>query len=180
MNEFEKSIQPDLDRVGAIIELYYPECKVKRFRDNILMKKDAFNWIAFNFNNGAGEIAGTASPEIVGIMSLFVQRDLDWLEEVYANVCAQYYSTNPYDSVIESFRKRHGKVYKFGVTIRSLLVLGGIFALFFILIYLLGGFKSFYTGSNMSRTSWNVMAIASFLCAILFFWLSRLKIKVDY
>lgn len=179
MNEFEQSIQHDLDRVGAIIELYYPECKVKRYRDNLIMKKDAFNWIRFHFDNGSGEIGGTASPEIGGIMSLFVQRDMDWLEDAYANVCVQYYSTNPYEAEIVSFRRRYGKVCYFGETMRTLFGIGGIFALCFTLIYLIGWFKSFHPGSSTSSMpcSW---AIASVMVAVLFFWLSCLNIKVDY
>lgn len=52
MKESLKSIQPDLDRLGAIAKLYYPECKIVRLRDRIILEKNAFISVQFIMEEG--------------------------------------------------------------------------------------------------------------------------------
>lgn len=175
-------IQRSLDRVGGIVMRLYPDCKIQRYDDRLIVKR---NWASkLNLNFDGGDLnCDIVEVRTVGIIMALIANAVmkkQWIQDASCRIYEEYNSDKPFDAEIARFKAKYGSYYASSLQARGGFWFGFIFSCFFLFIGVVGLVGDMVKPDAAVTSKMLIWCLVSATLAFLFRYLWRRKKKVIY
>lgn len=180
MNDCDVELQPCLDRVGGIVMRLYPDCKIQRYNDRLIVKR---NWASkLNLNFDGGDLnCDIVEVRTVGVIMVAIANAMlkkQWIQDASRKIYEEYYSDKTYEADTAGFKAKYGSYYASSLQARGGFWSGFIFSCFFLFIGVVGLVGDMVKPDTTGSSPMPVWCLVSGASAILFWFLWRRKKKV--
>lgn len=182
MSDFDVELQPCLDRVGGIVMRLYPDCKIQRYDDCLIVKK---NWVSkLNLNFDLGDLScEVVTVRTMGIIMYTIARCMSkekWIQEASCKIYEEYYSDRPFKAETAGFKAKYGSYYASSLQARGGFWSGFIFSCFFLFVGVVGLVGDIVKPDATGASPMPAWCIVSGASALMFLYLWRRKKRVIY
>ncbi|MDE6345612.1 MAG: hypothetical protein K2L55_02970 [Muribaculaceae bacterium] len=182
MNDCDVELQPCLDRIGGIVMRLYPDCKIQRYDDCLIVKK---NWVSkLNLNFVLGDLScDVVTVSTMGVIMYSIAKAMfkgKWIQEASCRIYEEYYSDKPFETDTARFKAKYGSYYASSSKARAGYWGGFLFACFFLFAGVVGLVGDTVKNRTPESSSMLVWCLVSGTFALLFWYLWRRKKRVIY
>lgn len=180
MNDCDVELQPCLDRVGGIVMRLYPDCKIQRYDDRLIVKR---NWASkLNLNFDGGDLnCDIVEVRTLGVIMAAIANAMlkkQWIQDASCRIYEEYNSDKPFEADTAGFKAKYGSYYASSLQARGGFWSGFIFSCFFLFIGVVGLVGDMVKPDTTGSSPMPVWCLVSGASAILFWFLWRRKKKV--
>ncbi len=182
MNDCDVELQPCLDRVGGIVMRLYPDCKIQRYDDRLIVKR---NWASkLNLNFDGGDLnCDIVEVRTLGVIMAAIANAMlkkQWIQDASRKIYEEYYSDKTNEADTARFKAKYNLYYASSLQARGGFWSGFIFSCFFLFIGVVGLVGDMVKPDAAMTSKMLIWCLVSATLAFLFRYLWCRKKKVIY
>lgn len=182
MNDCDVELQPCLDRVGGIVMRLYPDCKIQRYDDRLIVKR---NWASkLNLNFDGGDLnCDIVEVRTLGVIMAAIANAMlkkQWIQDASRKIYEEYYSDKTNEADTARFKAKYNLYYASSLQARGGFWSGFIFSCFFLFVGVVGLVGDMVKPDAAMTSKMLIWCLVSATLAFLFRYLWRRKKKVIY